>query len=85
MTNGEKIIECFNRAADLQNSGQLAKVLLEIARSDFLYIGDGMYELWCDYQGDCDKCCNDDRTDLDDDCQLACIQRYLDREYSGSP
>ena len=77
MTNEMFLIELATKAVAVITQGDIPGLLLRIARSDANESG-RMYNLWCDYQGQCgsgEEMCSDEA-------QLACIRRFLDREYT---
>ena len=76
MTNEQFLIELAIQAVAVITQGDIPGLLLRVARSDANDSG-WMYNLWCDSQGQCGLC----EEECSDEAQLACIRRFLDREY----
>ena len=91
MTYGEILstaAECLQKFAECLP--QLLERMARLTASDFPSMllaaakgelpnpdGEGLYTLWCDGCGDCDACCEEGS---DDEAQLDCIRRFLNKE-----
>lgn len=73
--NKEAIETAILESAELVKQDRTDELLLAVARSSLNYSGK-LYDLWCDNTGNCVLCC----IGADDDSQLACIRRFLERE-----
>lgn len=71
------IIRVFLAAASVITDETMARVLLDVARSPLNDSGE-MYSLWCDNQGQCGDC--GDNNWCSDEAQLACVLRFLQSE-----
>ena len=83
MTKADAIRDCLRKVLDMSTDERIAQWLLLAARNGPCDAGEIYYALWCDNQGACkgrdcedlDECCSDEE-------HIACILRFLQKEYT---